>query len=68
MVSDRRHLFRIRALSEAAGLDVYTSPRATIGHLTHYDAASRYFHEIVSYTAFRLGLKTGWFDGKEDPY
>ncbi len=68
VVSDGTHLFRIRALCQDAGLDVYTSPRATIGHLDHYDTASRYFHEILSYTAFRLGLNTSWFEGKEDPY
>lgn len=68
VVSDGTHLFRIRALCEDAGLDVYTSPRATIGHLDRYDSASRYFHEILSYTAFRLGLNTSWFEGKEDPY
>ena len=68
VVSDGTHLFRIRALCEDAGLDVYTSPRATIGHLGRYDTASRYFHEILSYTAYRLGLNTSWFEGKEDPY
>ncbi|GGA61004.1 hypothetical protein GCM10011507_10650 [Edaphobacter acidisoli] len=68
VVSDATHLFRIRALCEDAGLEVYTSPRATIGHLDRYDSASRYFHEILSYTAFRLGLNTSWFEGKEDPY
>lgn len=68
VVSDGTHLFRIRALCEDAGLDVYTSPRASIGHIDSYDMASRYFHEILSYTAYRLGLNTSWFEGKEDPY
>lgn len=68
VVSDSTHLFRIHALCQATGLDVYTSPRATIGHIDSLDMASRYFHEIVSYTAFRLGINTDWFDGKEDPY
>lgn len=68
VVSDGTHLFRIRALCEDAGLDVYTSPRETIGHLDRYDEASRYVHEVLSYTAFRLGMNTDWFEGKEDPY
>ena len=56
VVSDATHLFRIRELCKDAGLDVYTSPRPTIGHISNYDMAMRYFHEIVSYTALRLNL------------
>jgi uncharacterized SAM-binding protein YcdF (DUF218 family) len=56
VVSDATHLFRIRELCKDAGLDVYTSPRPTIGHISNYDLAMRYFHEIVSYTALRLNL------------
>jgi uncharacterized SAM-binding protein YcdF (DUF218 family) len=56
VVSDATHLFRIRELCNDAGLDVYTSPRPTIGHISNYDMAMRYFHEIVSYTALRLNL------------
>jgi len=56
VVSDGTHLFRIRQLCEDAGLDVYTSPRPVIGHISNYDLAMRYFHEIVSYTALRLNL------------
>ena len=33
VVSDGTHLFRIRQLCEDAGLDVYTSPRPTMGHI-----------------------------------
>jgi uncharacterized SAM-binding protein YcdF (DUF218 family) len=54
VVSDATHLFRIRELCEDAGLDVYTSPRPAIGHISNYDMAMRYFHEIISYTALRL--------------
>ena len=54
VVSDATHLFRIRELCKDAGLDVYTSPRPTVGHISNYDLAMRYFHEIVSYTALRL--------------
>jgi uncharacterized SAM-binding protein YcdF (DUF218 family) len=56
VVSDATHLFRIRELCKDAGLDVYTSPRPTIGHISNSDLAMRYFHEIVSYTALRLNL------------
>jgi uncharacterized SAM-binding protein YcdF (DUF218 family) len=70
VVSDATHLFRIRELCEDAGLDVYTSPRPTIGHISNYDLAMRYFHEIVSYTAMRLNLNVGWLhswlEGKPD--
>src|SRR6266851_5634756 len=70
IVSDATHLFRIRELCKDAGLDVYTSPRATIGHISSYDLFMRYFHEILSYTANRLGLNISWLrrwlEGKED--
>src|SRR5882757_7238351 len=56
VVSDATHLFRIRELCNDAGLDVYTSPRPAVGHISNYDMAMRYFHEIVSYTALRLNL------------
>ncbi len=56
VVSDGTHMFRIRALCEEAGLDVYTSPRLALGHISSYDLAMRYVHEIVSYTSFRLNL------------
>jgi uncharacterized SAM-binding protein YcdF (DUF218 family) len=60
VVSDATHLFRIRELCKDAGLDVYTSPRPAVGHISNYDLAMRYFHEIVSYTAMRLGLNVDW--------
>jgi uncharacterized SAM-binding protein YcdF (DUF218 family) len=63
VVSDGTHLFRIRELCRESGLDVYTSPRATIGHLSNYDLAMRYFHEILSYTSLRLGLNLSWLYG-----
>jgi uncharacterized SAM-binding protein YcdF (DUF218 family) len=70
VVSDATHLFRIRELCKDAGLDVYTSPRATIGHISSYDLSMRYFHEILSYTSLRLGLNISWLhrwlEGKED--
>ena len=70
VVSDATHLFRIRELCRDSGLDVYTSPRATIGHISNYDLTMRYFHEILSYTSLRLGFNVSWLhrwlEGKED--
>jgi uncharacterized SAM-binding protein YcdF (DUF218 family) len=70
VVSDGTHLFRIRELCRDAGLDVYTSPRGTIGHIGNYDLAMRYFHEMLSYTALRLHLHISflhsWLEGKSD--
>jgi uncharacterized SAM-binding protein YcdF (DUF218 family) len=70
VVSDGTHLFRIRELCKEAGLDVYTSPRGTVGHIGNYDLAMRYFHEMLSYTALRLHLNISflhsWLEGKPD--
>jgi uncharacterized SAM-binding protein YcdF (DUF218 family) len=70
VVSDGTHLFRIRKLCEDAGLVVYTSPRAALGHIDDYDLAQRYFHEMLSYTSLRLHLKFSWMhlwlEGKAD--
>ena len=70
VVSDGTHLFRIRALCERAGLDVYTSPRGVVGHISDWDLGMRYFHEVVSYSGLRLGLHGEWLhrwvDGKSD--
>lgn len=60
VVSDGTHLFRIRELCREVGLDVYTSPRATVGHISHYELAMRYAHEVLSYTASRLHLNGIW--------
>ena len=70
VVSDGTHLFRIHQLCEDAGLDIYTSPRPIVGHISNYDLAMRYFHEMVSYTALRLHLNISflhsWLEGKPD--
>lgn len=70
VVSDATHLFRIRELCRDVGLDVYTSPRATVGHIGWWDLAMRYLHEVVSYTAWKLHLDIGWlrngFSGDDD--
>ena len=60
VVSDGTHLFRIRELCRDAGLDVYTSPRPTFGHISNLDLAERYAHEMLSYTALRLHLHISW--------
>ena len=60
VVSDGTHLFRIRELCRDAGLDVYTSPRATVGHIGTYDLVTRYMHEILSYSASKLHVDIGW--------
>ena len=69
-VSDGTHLFRIALLCRRAGLDVYTSPRAPLGHIDELDAAERMTHEMLSYTALRLNLHISWLhrwlEGKAD--
>jgi uncharacterized SAM-binding protein YcdF (DUF218 family) len=60
VVSDGTHLFRIQQLCQDAGLDVYTSPRPALGHISNYDLTMRYVHEIISYTASRLNLNIDW--------
>ena len=60
VVSDGTHLFRIALLCHRAGLDVYTSPRAPLGHIDDIDAAERITHEMLSYTALSLQLHISW--------
>jgi uncharacterized SAM-binding protein YcdF (DUF218 family) len=60
VVSDGTHLFRIAVLCRRAGLTVYTSPRAPLGHIDDIDRVERMSHEILSYTAVRLNLDSGW--------
>ncbi len=55
-VSDGTHLFRIHALCTRYGLTVYTSPRPMGRPISSWDRASRMAHEILSYTAWRLGI------------
>lgn len=66
VVSDGTHLFRIRELCQDVGLDVFTSPRATVGHIGWWDLSMRYLHEILSYTAWKLHLNFGGFFGQDD--
>jgi uncharacterized SAM-binding protein YcdF (DUF218 family) len=60
VVSDGTHLFRIELLCKRAGLDVYTSPRAPLGHIDDLDAAERVMLEMLSYTALRMDLHASW--------
>ena len=60
VVSDGTHLFRIQLLCHRAGLQVYTSPRAPLGHIDDLHATERLIHEIVSYTALRFDLHVSW--------
>jgi uncharacterized SAM-binding protein YcdF (DUF218 family) len=68
VVSDGTHLFRIALLCRRAGLEVYTSPRAALGHIDDIDAAKRVTHEMLSYTALRMDLRASrlhlWLEGR----
>jgi len=56
VVSDGTHLFRIHAICERDGLRVYTSPRPPGRGIPLGIRAQRLIHEILSYTAWRMGL------------
>jgi uncharacterized SAM-binding protein YcdF (DUF218 family) len=68
VVSDGTHLFRIALLCRRAGLEVYTSPRAALGHIDDIDATKRVMHEMLSYTALRMDLRASrlhlWLEGR----
>ena len=70
VVSDGTHLFRIQLLCRRAGLTVYTSPRATLGHIDGLDKAQRVGHEMLSYTSVALELHISalhrWLEGRND--
>ncbi len=70
VVSDPTHLFRIQQFCRSAGLEVYTSPRRSLGRISDYERTLRYAHEILSYTILRLHLANTrlyrWLDGKSD--
>ena len=67
VVSDGTHLFRIALLCRRAGLNVYTSPRAALGRIDDIDRVKRMLHEILSYTALRMGTRASrlhlWLEG-----
>lgn len=56
VVSDGTHLFRIHAICERDGLQVYTSPRPVVRSISWQERSARLAHEILSYTAWRLRL------------
>jgi uncharacterized SAM-binding protein YcdF (DUF218 family) len=56
VVSDGTHLFRIHAICSRDGLDIYTSPRPPGKSISQSEANQRLWHEIMSYTAWRLHL------------
>jgi uncharacterized SAM-binding protein YcdF (DUF218 family) len=56
IVSDGTHLFRIHAICAANGLDVLTSPRPRVPIEGSSGEFERLTHEILSYTAWRMGL------------
>ncbi|MGI4830143.1 MAG: YdcF family protein [Janthinobacterium lividum] len=70
VVSDGTHLFRIALLCRRAGLAVYTSPRAALGHIDDLDKLQRVGHEMLSYTSVALDLHISalhrWVEGKND--
>ena len=54
VVSDGTHLFRVHALCESTGLNVYTSPRPEAHGMSAWDSFRRVMHEILSYTWWRM--------------
>jgi uncharacterized SAM-binding protein YcdF (DUF218 family) len=70
VVSDGTHLFRIRELCRAQGLEAYPSPRPLLGHISTLDMDERILHEMLSYTQWRLHLHISWLhewaEGKAD--
>jgi uncharacterized SAM-binding protein YcdF (DUF218 family) len=62
VVSDGTHLFRVHALCESMGLNVYTSPRPETRGLSRWDAFQRITHEMLSYTWWRMKRAMGMKD------
>jgi uncharacterized SAM-binding protein YcdF (DUF218 family) len=56
VVSDSIHMFRIHAICAADGLDVLTSPRPRIVTEDKARDTDTIFHEILTYTLWRLHL------------
>lgn len=56
VVSDGTHLFRIHAICEEDGLQVFTSPRPVGRSIAWQQRTKRLAHEIASYTAWRLHM------------
>jgi uncharacterized SAM-binding protein YcdF (DUF218 family) len=56
VVSDGTHLFRVREMCRAQGLQVFTSPRSPGRPLGWTEQLSRVMHEVLSYTLWRLHI------------
>ena len=56
VVSDGTHLFRIRQICAANGLDVLTSPRSRVPIEGDSGETEHLTHEVLSYTLWRLHL------------
>lgn len=57
VVSDATHLFRVREMCRAQGLDVYTSPRSAGRTSGWAENADRLMHEVLGYTLWRLHVE-----------
>ena len=70
VVSDGTHLYRIALLCRRAGLSVYTSPRAPLGHIDDLGRAQRMLHEVLSTTSVALNLHISalhrWLERRSD--
>ena len=56
-VSDGTHLFRIKEMGKAEGIEVYGSPRPEPHPLGFFSEAQRVGHEILSYTLWKIHLR-----------
>ena len=56
IVSDGTHMFRIRAICAATGLNVLTSPRPRTGLESAAQDKDAIWHEILTYTLWKLHL------------
>jgi len=56
IVSDPAHLFRIREICAREGLEVLTSPRPQVSPVGSSAEWKQVWHEIVTYTAWRMHL------------
>lgn len=69
VVSDGTHLYRITLLCRRAGLTVYPSPRAELGHIDDLGRAQRMLHEMLSTTSVALNLHISalhrWLEKRE---
>src|SRR3954468_23090 len=56
IVSDGTHMFRIHAICKANGLNVLTSPRPHTGLESAQQDSDAIWHEVLTYTVWRLHL------------